>query len=376
MRLQRVFQWLGISWFLFQSTLAFSAVQEETWLNPPQRRALQVLEKPASVVPEAFPERFSALTQDTFSAEALRFFESRSLFKATDLPLSGLITQAEWVTLLYEAIGEKPWFVNDEPYYPDVPVSHWAFTAFEAFRLKQWIPLEGLNAQGQMSPDSFLNAQQALLTLGRTLRDEPYSWANAEQLLQEYKIDVSKMKLEDMEALSHVLAAGFWPVLEPDSAKQKNVDLKQPMTRLSALRLAYQRYLLTQQQLAVLDDTDKRLPEGLILTISPTTVIFLNRLEVGGPSYFFLKEALDVPSLGVSIPVGARVFARVRGVAIEENKPPIVTMLLEQVVLPSGEKYTVNAKLVLVFPQKEPRWFLPSARFETVTKQVERLIVK
>ena len=371
---------LGVKFLLLVGlasiSLAFAEPQAESWLNAPQRRTLQSLETPAAQAPQVLPESFSSFNKDGFSRDALQFFAARSVFQeGAEAELSQPITQAEWLTLLYEAIGDKPWFVNDEPYYPDVPVAHWAFTAFEAFRLKQWIPLEGGEASGKMSPDALLTQRQALLTLGRTLREEPYSWVDAEQLLQEYQLDVSVMKLEDMEALSHVLAAGFWPILIPAS-QQKDIDLSSPMTRLDAVRLAYQRYLLTQQKLAVLTDSDKRLPAGLILTISPTTVVFLNRLEVGGPSYFFLKEALDVPSLALFVPAGSRVFARVRGVSLEENKPPVAKLMIEQVVLPTGEKYTVNANLVLVFPQKEPRWFLPTARFETVTKQVERLIVK
>jgi hypothetical protein len=330
---------------------------------------------------------------DETTRRALTYFTLSNTIEPTACSAAVLaepVTWAEWIVLLYGSIYEtpqdKPWFVNDAAYYTDVLPTHWAYLAIEALRLKQAIVTEWVSPEGNLFPDTPRSLRDMLFMLGLTLTPEatqqPDDWTGAEILLSEYHIQPTVFSLEGLQAMGRVLALGFGPLVSPN--KDVPPDLTRLVSRREAIRLAYYRHLITLQKAAVLSDADLRLPEGLSLSISPTAVVFLERLEVGGPVYFVLQRPLELPATatapGVVFPVGSRVFARVVSLTMPNKEAsgaaasPMARLMLEQLVPPSGVKYTVNANLVLLFPVEEPRWFLPTAQFETVTKRVERLL--
>lgn len=301
--------------------------------------------------------------KDPFDREAIAFLQQHGLlpsFKDKPFQPGNPVTFAEWDALLYDVINEKTWFLSEEPYYPDVPVTHWAFLVYEKFRLKQWLnPNRAL--LGKMTPDKPITIRDVTLSLAQSVHlFAAFTDKEAAKLvLERYKVNTDTLPETDVIPVATILSSGFSGLAKMDG--------QHILTRSEAVQLAYQRYLMTQDNW-VLDNTERVLPEGLALQFRSTSIIFQTRMEVGLPLYFVLTKPVSIPALSLSLPSQSRLFGQVDTLEMDGDLPIKTHIRLNQLILPNGQVFVLKSDFDLNF-KKEDKGYLPSETLYEVTTE-------
>lgn len=260
------------------------------------------------------------------------------------------ISRGDFIALLYRASGIKNAFVSEFPYFQDVPLNHWAYFPIESFRVRQMI--QG-NDNGFFYPDQAVTRQDAAYILSKTLPEE---WLRLSSEEVNATLSVYALPLEPIPPwarydVSRSVFAGFLLPTYHAHQDQLTLDLDAPLTRMDAARMVYRRALIEEEGNRPLSASTPWLPAGIKMTISPTTAISPEGLEVGQTLYFSLSEPWEAPQHNLAFPRGVRIHGKLTEVSSDKLQG-IVT--LDKANLPSGESYNLSAVVFLQFkPDKK-----------------------
>lgn len=280
------------------------------------------------------------------------------------------ISRAEFVTMLYRASGLNTPFVSEFAYFRDVPVGHWAYVPIESFRMRHF--LQG-DAQGFFHPEKVMTRLYAGVLLSKTFEA---SWLKLTPQEIESTLSVYASPNEPVPAwakpdLARSVYAGFLvPVpRQPEVAGQGDftLALEAPLTRMDAARMVYRRALIETDEDASRIQQYQWIPPGVRMEISPTSAISPVNLVVGQTVYFALVEALDVPTLALTLPRGTRVHGKIIEVSADKMQAKVQ---LDKVDLPSGEFYNVASDVLLRLEmnKNQQAFLVPGQRFQVQTR--------
>lgn len=258
------------------------------------------------------------------------------------------MTRAQLVTLLYRASQMNTPFVSEFPYYRDVPTGHWAYVAFEGFRMRGMLP-KALGESGWLKPDKPVTRLEAAVLLSRTFEKTWLSLSDEEEESTLKAFSAQDCADWAQGDLARILYAGLLtpqspPVDQPDAGFQMALD--EPLTRMDGARMVYQRALVEEADDAHRAVKKVMLPAGMTLAITPTSAISAPQLAVGQAVYFTTTQTATIPFTPISLGRGSRVGGVVTSLSSDHQQ---VELTFSQVVVPSGESYTFSGVLQLTF---------------------------
>jgi S-layer homology domain len=255
------------------------------------------------------------------------------------------ISRAELIALLYRASGFNTPFTSEFAYFRDVPTSYWAYLPIEGFRVRDML---GDSSDGYFRPENPMTRLDAGIIFSKTL---PESWS---KLTEQEMNTILKAFPDDTVPvwaqynLARSIHTGYLLPNHQNDADGKTpkltLDLQSPLKRMDAVRMVYHRALQLEEELKPQKSHLVSMPEGILLSVSPTSAISQNQFSVGQILFFAVTKRVEIASMSLSIERGSRLHGEITEVSADRTQAQVT---LDRLNLPSGESFELSAQLML-----------------------------